>query len=270
MNPQELEILCNDVCKVVRKTGRFILREMEKVESRQIEEKSLNSLVSYVDKTAEEKLVAALSQLLPGSAFLTEEETVKQEPGKYRWIIDPLDGTTNYLHKLPCFAVSVGLQENDKTVLGVVLEVTRQECFYAWQRGGAYLNGKRIQVSPTTRLRDSLIATGFPYRVYSFEREYFQAFREFMKKTWGLRRFGAAAVDLAYVACGRFDAFFEFGLNAWDVAAGALLVQEAGGQVLDFKGGDQYLFGGELLAVNAGIARESLEIVRKAMKKPEE
>lgn len=258
-----LQELCAQTCEVVSKVAAFIAAEAGKVSDEQIETKSLNSLVSYVDKTAETMLVAELGKLLPGSVFLTEEKTVEQATGQWQWIIDPLDGTTNFLHGLPCFAVSVALRQNEETVMGIVYEVTRKECFYAWKGGGAWLNGHRISVTQTTSLADSLLATGFPYRDFERLDPYLQVFTTFMKSTRGIRRFGAAAVDLAWVACGRFDGFYEYGLSPWDLAAGALLVNEAGGRVCDFKGGDDYLFGEELIATNSHLHQPVLDVIKE-------
>jgi myo-inositol-1(or 4)-monophosphatase len=269
MNQTTLEKLCRQACEIVEEVAGFIRDEVGKVSTDEIETKSLNSLVSYVDKTAEERLVAKLAKLLPGSTFLTEEETVETQAGEFQWIIDPLDGTTNFLHQLPCFAVSVGLRQQEEIVLGIVYEVNRRECFYAWKGGGAFLNGKPIRVSATQTLADSLVATGFPYRDYERMKPYFVVFEHFMKKTRGLRRFGAAAVDLAYVACGRFDIFFEYGLSSWDVAAGILLVQEAGGQLSDFSGGGDFLFGGEMVAATPAIYSEAMEVINGAFSKQE-
>lgn len=263
MTQNELQSLCESTREIVTEVANFIRREAGKVTAQEIETKSKNSLVSYVDKTAEEKLVAGLQALLPGSTFLTEEETIEVEHGEYQWIIDPLDGTTNFLHQLPCFAISVALRVQERTVLGIVYEVNRQECFYAWKGGGAFLNEQKIQVTQTQNLEDSLIATGFPYYNYHYIQAFLKVLEYFMKNTRGIRRFGAAAVDLAYVACGRFDAFFEYSLNAWDVAAGALIVQEAGGEVYDFKGGDDYLFGKEIVVGNPFIGKGVLEIVQR-------
>lgn len=262
MNITQLALLCQQTRTLVSSVADFIRGEVGKVGAEKIETKSLNSLVSYVDKTAERKLVAGLSELLPGSTFLTEEETVEQTVGEFQWIIDPLDGTTNFLHQLPYFAVSVALRQHEEIVMGIVYEVNRHECFYAWKGGGAWLNDQRIQAATTASLADSLVATGFPYRDFDTMHRYIEILQALMKGTRGLRRYGAAAVDLAYVACGRFDSFFEYGLAAWDVAAGVLLVQEAGGRVSDFDGEDDYVFGGRLLATAPGVFEEMLGLVK--------
>jgi myo-inositol-1(or 4)-monophosphatase len=263
MKQEEVKQLCLQSCQIVEEVAGFIRGELGRVKNDQIEVKSLNSLVSYVDKTAEEYLVKAFKNFLPGSTFLTEEATVDQQTGEYRWIIDPLDGTTNFLHQLPCFAVSVALQHHEKTILGIVYEVNQKECFYAWQDGGSFLNDKPIHVSTTSRAEDALIATGFPCRDYSRMKEYFTVFEHLIKNSRGVRRLGASAVDLAYVACGRFDVFFEYGLSPWDVAAGALIVEEAGGRVDDFNGKKNYLFGEEMLAANAGTFAEVQAIIHR-------
>ena len=260
----ELEILCQKSCTVVRKVGQFLKQELGKVNAEAIETKSLNSLVSYVDKTAEEQLVKELGALLPNATFLTEEETVEQKDGEFQWIIDPLDGTTNFLHQLPFFSISVALQHHHQTVLGIVLEVNRDECFYAWKGGGAFLNDQKISISNSKTLGDSLIATGFPYYDYERVGPFVETLKFFMKNTRGIRRFGSAALDLVYVACGRFDAFYEYSLNAWDVAGGAFIVQEAGGIVSDFQGGDDFIFGQEIIAVNPNIQQAFLTPINAA------
>ena len=270
MTAVDLEKLTREACGVITSAGEFIRGEMGQVGADRVEEKSLHSLVSYVDRTAEEKLVEGLGRLLPGSTFLTEEETVESMQGPMQWIIDPLDGTTNFLHQLPVFSISVALQDHGQTVLGIVLEINRNELFYAWQGGGAYLNGKPIRVSATYDLENALLATGFPYYDYEQIANYLEALSVFMQVTRGIRRLGSAAVDLAYVACGRFDAFFEYSLHAWDVAAGAFLVQEAGGQVSDFLGGDDYLFGGEIIASNLGVYNDVLRVLSESFVPPPE
>jgi myo-inositol-1(or 4)-monophosphatase len=262
-NSSSLEQLCLESCKIIREVGDFIYQELGKVKASSIETKALNSLVSYVDKEAEKQLVTGLGKLLPEATFLTEEETVEQKEGQYRWIIDPLDGTTNFLHQLPFFCVSVGLEHDGKLILGIIYEPIRQECFYGWKDGGAYLNGDSISVSKTDQLSDALLATGFPYYDYSAVKAYLGALEQLMQSSRGIRRLGSAALDLAYVACGRFDAFFEYSLNPWDVAAGAFLVTEAGGRVTDFSGGNDYLHGKQLIASNKGIADSFSEIIQQ-------
>jgi len=264
MNAKELEKLVLDANRIVQSVGEFIRGEVGRVGADRIEEKSIHSLVSYVDRTAEERLVEQLGALLPGSTFLTEEETVENAQGDLLWIIDPLDGTTNFLHQLPCFSISVALQQEGRTVLGIVYEINRSELFYAWEGGGAFLNGQPIHVSKTTSLNNALLATGFPYFDYELMESYLQSLTVFMRESQGVRRLGSAAVDLAYVACGRFDAFFEYSLHAWDVAAGAFIVREAGGLVSDFSGGDDYLYGGEILASNLGIYNDTLAVITDA------
>lgn len=257
-----LEQLCRQTRLAVHDTAAFIEQETGKVPSGQIEEKFLNGLVSYVDKNAEQMLVERLSKLLPEAAFITEEETVEQSQGAdYQWIIDPLDGTTNFLYGVPHFSISVALQAQGELVLGVVHHVPAREQFYAWQGGGAWCNEKPIRVSQRAELRQALVSTGFPYHNFARAEGWFSALRQFMEQGRGARRFGSAALDLAWVACGRFDVFFEYGLNSWDVAAGALLVQEAGGAVADFSGGKGYIEKKEMLACNAGVYEKAAEIV---------
>lgn len=263
MTQKELETLYYESCRVVTRAGKFLLQEFGKVNEAQIETKSLNSLVSYADKEAEKMLVEGLAKCLPGSVFLTEEKTVEQESGDYQWIIDPLDGTTNFLHRIPIFAVSVGLRHKDEIILGIVYDPNRSECFYAWKGGGAFLNGKPIHVKDNDNLADSLIATGFPYYDFKKTPEYLKILEELMQNTRGLRRMGSAAIDLAYTACGRFDAFYEYKLQVWDVAAGLLLVTEAGGTLSDFTGGEKYEDGAEVIAGSVKIAKAVREVTEK-------
>lgn len=259
----DLEVLCHDVVELAREVGIFIKVEENKVNHQDIETKSLNSLVSYVDKTAEEKIVEDLASFLPEAGFIAEEGTSTKVGDEYNWIIDPLDGTTNFLHGVPTYSVSIALQQNDKIVLGVVYEVNRDECFYAWKGSDAFLNGNKIQVSKTALLSDSLLATGFPYYDYKQLDPYFDLLKKLAKSSRGIRRIGSAAVDLVYMACGRFDAFFEYSLHAWDVAAGAFIVQQAGGKITDFSGGEDWLFGKEIVAVNPKIAEEFGTLVKQ-------
>ncbi len=263
MEQQLLEKLSAQACDLVKEVGLFIKKELGKVQMQEIEVKALNSLVSYVDKDAERQLVEGLAKLIEGATFLTEEETIEQASGMYQWIIDPLDGTTNFLHQLPFFSISVALRYREEIVLGIVYEVNRGECFYAWKGGGAFLNDRSIQVTKTQELADSLIATGFPYYDYDSIKAYLAVLETLMQGTRGIRRLGSAALDLAYVACGRFDAYFEYSLNAWDVAAGIILVQEAGGVISDFQGQDDYLFGKQMVASNRELQADFLPLIRQ-------
>jgi myo-inositol-1(or 4)-monophosphatase len=258
-----LEHICKLACEAARKAGAFIREEQKKIKASQVEVKSRNSLVTYVDKQSEQILVEELTKLIPGAGFLTEEETTTLKGEEYNWIIDPLDGTTNFIHGIPCFAVSIGLERNKQPVLGIVYEVNLDECFYAWEGSKAFLNGKEIHVSAATRLEDSLIATGFPYYDHARETEYLQLFRDLMHKTRGLRRLGSAATDLAYVACGRFEAFYEYSLHPWDVSGGAFIVKQAGGMVCDFQGGQDYVYGKSLIATNPHISEAFMQCLKK-------
>ena len=248
---------------LIKEVGGFIKTEGQNFDRSNIEHKGLNDLVSYVDKEAEKKLVKGLAKILPGSGFIAEEGTAEAGNEEYKWIVDPLDGTTNFLHSLPCFAISVGLLHRDTLVLGIVYEINGDECFWATRGGGAFCNGKPIKVSPIGQLKDSLLATGFPYYDFGRMPEYLSILNHFMEKTHGLRRMGSAAVDLVYTAIGRFEGFYEYNLNPWDVAGGIIIVQEAGGQVSDFKGGEDYLFGREILATNGSVHAETLTAIQE-------
>lgn len=257
-----MQKLCLDVCTLTKKVGVFIKNERNKFSIDRIEIKGKNDFVSYVDKTSEKQLIEGLSVLLPEAGFIAEEGTSTKKGETYNWIIDPLDGTTNFIHGIPCYAISIALMRNSKIVLGVVYEINLDECFYAWEGSKAYLNEKEICVSKTSKLADSLLATGFPYYDYGRQDEYMDLLKHFTKHTRGIRRLGSAATDLAYVACGRFDGFYEYSLQPWDVAAGVFIVQQAGGKVTDFKGGDDYIFGKEIVAGNSLCFTEFLNSVK--------
>ncbi|HOY19619.1 MAG TPA: inositol monophosphatase family protein, partial [Haliscomenobacter sp.] len=182
----DLSKLCAQTLSLVQEVAVFIANELGRVESIEVKAEQFNNLVSYVDKTSEQKLIAGLRDLLPGSVFLAEEQTSAQETGEWRWIVDPLDGTTNFLHQLPCFAISVGLEHQGEMVLGVVHEVTRKESFYGWKNGGAYLNGKRIQVSQRNGLREALVSTGFPYHDFGRIEAYQKVSEYLMRNTRGI------------------------------------------------------------------------------------
>lgn len=258
--------ITKEVTLLTQQVAQYIAEQALTFSSDKIEHKGLNDLVSYVDKTAEMQLVKGLQAILPEAAFITEENTIAKQDNDLQWIVDPLDGTTNFMHGLPCYSISIALMHKNELVVGVVHEVNRNECFYAWKDGGAFLNGNPISVSAKLNLQDSLIATGFPYTVFEEIDDYLTLLKELMKCTHGLRRLGSAAVDLAYVAAGRFDAYFEYNLNAWDVAAGCLLVKEAGGQVTDFKGGEDYVFGRRVVASNKSTHMALLSVIQSNFK----
>lgn len=256
------DTLVHHVIAISKEAGQFLKKEAAGFTPDMIELKGHNNLVSYVDKACEELIVKRLREVLPEAGFITEEGTVATSSETLQWVIDPLDGTTNFVHGLPVYSVSIALVKDSQALLGVVYEVNRDECFHAVKGKGAFCNGQPIMVSKATKISESLLATGFPYNKFDKIMSYLNILNELMKTSHGLRRMGSAAVDLAYVACGRFEAFFEFNLNSWDVAAGVLLVTEAGGTVTDFKGGENYIFGRELIA-GCGIHEELLSTIKK-------
>lgn len=255
-----LEQIGSEAKELIKEVGSFIEGESGKFDSNRIEVKGLNDLVSYVDKDAEKRLVAGLGAILPEAGFIAEEGTATAKDEAYKWIVDPLDGTTNFMHGLPVFSISVALMHEEKLIMGIVYEINKAELFYAHKGGGAWLNDSKIAVSSTSSLSQSLLATGFPYHNFKRLETYTDILKYFMKRTHGLRRMGSAAVDLVYVACGRFDGFFEYNLNPWDVAGGAFIVQEAGGTVTDFQGEGNYLFGESIIAVG-GVKEELIDVI---------
>lgn len=257
----DLKQITEQVISLVKEVGEFIRTERKTFSYSNVEVKGLNDLVSYVDKTSEKLLVEKLSLIVPEAGFIVEENT-KTGTKEYNWIVDPLDGTTNFVHGIPCYAVSIALEFKGEIIIGVVYEVAQDECFSAYKNGGSFLNGNKILVSQRQNLAESLIATGFP--IYNFSRidAYINTIVSLMKSTHGIRRIGAAAADLCYLACGRVDAFFEYNLNSWDVAAGALIVKEAGGTVCDFEGNANWLFGKEIIATNKKLQTEFEALIK--------
>ena len=261
-----LEEVCKQVIDIVKETADLILAEGEKRSGFTPETKGRHDYVTHVDKMAESKLVEELGSLIPESGFIAEEGSSSKKGDVYNWVIDPIDGTTNFIHGLPPYAISVALMEKDELVAGVVYEMGLKECFYAWKDSPAYLNGKEIKVSSVKKVNDSLIATGFPYTNYKYLPEFLESLQYFMENSHGLRRLGSAATDIVYIACGRFDAFYEYGLNPWEVAAAVLILRPAGGFSSDFSGGNNYLFGQEIISSNGTLHSEFQEIIFKIMK----
>jgi myo-inositol-1(or 4)-monophosphatase len=249
----DLQELLYQTIYIAKEAGAFIRKERENFNLEKVEQKGLNDLVSYVDKESEKLIILKLSNILPEADFIAEEGTKGTSGKEYTWIIDPLDGTTNFIHGIPAFAVSIGLKYREEIVLGVVYEINLDECFYAIKGGGAFCNTRQIKVSEAKDLSSSLIGTGFPYSAIGKIDNYLNALKSLMEKTHGLRRIGSAATDLCYVACGRFEGFFEYNLQPYDVAAGLLIVQEAGGKITDFQKGTDYLFGKKIIASNGHI-----------------
>lgn len=245
----DLEQILKEASPLVIKTGKWIQALVDQIAADEIVYKGTNDLVSYVDQQAEMQLKNGLQSLIPSAGFIAEESAASDEEvgNGYYWVIDPLDGTTNFLHRLPVYAVSVGLIFNKQPVLGLIYEPNRNELFTAFHGGGAFLNEVPIHVSKIDRLEKSLLATGFPYYDFSYQDQYLELLKVLMQKSHGLRRMGAAAIDLAYTACGRFEGFFEANLKPWDVAAGKIIIEEAGGKVTNFSGGADVIFEGEII-----------------------
>jgi myo-inositol-1(or 4)-monophosphatase len=263
----DLKNICLKVEAVAAEASEFIRKESERFDISLAKSKGLHDFASYVDLGAEKIIVERLGDLLPEAGFLVEEGTSAKEDSRYCWIVDPLDGTTNFMHGLHPHAISIALSEYNKPIIGVVYEAGGNERFSAWKNGGSWLNGKKIRVSSSKGILNSLISTGYPYNDFSRIEDYLACLQYLMEKSHGIRRMGAASIDLAYVACGRYEAFFECGLKPWDIAAGALLIKEAGGEVSDFSGNSENLTGKEFIGANSLFFPEFLEIVSKFMVK---
>jgi myo-inositol-1(or 4)-monophosphatase len=259
MNLRDITIKVNELCA---ENARYIRQELELLRAEDIETKDEHNFVTYVDRTSEERLVDGLMKILPEAGFLAEEGKYGKDGADLKWIIDPLDGTTNFIHGVPFFCISIALADPAAILAGTVYEINRNECFYSWKGAKAMLNGREIRVSEATSLKDSLLVTGFPYMRDHILDEYVDLFKGFLRKTQDLRRLGSASADLAFVAAGRFEGFYEYGLSPWDVAAGAFLVQQAGGMVTDFNGGNDFIYGGSLVSSNKHIHPEMLEVIR--------
>lgn len=259
-----LKEICLKVVELAKSTGQII--KDERANNRlNIETKGKNDFVTHVDKKSEELIIAGLQTILPSSGFIAEEKTNTNKGETFNWIIDPIDGTTNFIHGLFPHAISIALMQESNIVIGVVYEIGLDECFYSYKGGNAYLNGEPISVSNNTTVADSLIATGFPYTHYDRLEPFMKTLEHFMLSSHGIRRLGSAATDLAYVAAGRFDGFYEYNLSAWDVAAGVFLVQQAGGKAADFNGGTNCIFGKEMVASNSHIFDEFLSDINSIM-----
>ncbi len=254
-----LEKLTENVCELAFETGEFLKNEVSKLSGSDVKSKGLHNYVTYVDQESERRIVKRLSVLLPGSGFIAEENQALL-PGEFTWVIDPLDGTTNFIHGVPLYCISIGLMYQGETILGVIYEPNLKEFFYTWKGAPSYLNKTVIHVSTAQTVNESLFATGFPYYDYSLLDDYLAIFKHLLQNSHGARRLGSAAADLAYTACGRYDGFFEYGLSPWDVCAGALIVKNAGGIVSDFRGAENYIFGKQIISTNNFIYHEFMKL----------
>jgi len=252
--------MLNIAVKAARRAGNLIQRSADKIDHLTITKKSHADFVSEVDRAAEQTIIETLLDAYPDHAILAEESGSQGE-SEFLWIIDPLDGTTNFLHGLPQFAVSIALQHKGIITQAVVYDPTKNELFTATRGRGAYVNDRRLRVTKRLYLADSLIGTGFPYSNFAHLDAYMNILRDMMQKTSGLRRPGSAALDLAYTAAGRYDGFFETGIKPWDMAAGCLLITEAGGLVGDLQGNDTYLKTGNICAGNPKIFAQLLQVM---------
>jgi myo-inositol-1(or 4)-monophosphatase len=262
----DFKALCEATKEIAIEAGNYIFGRINNLAKEDIAAKGLNNFVTEVDKTAETMIINRLNTLVKDAGYVAEEGTNKTKGDRYNWVIDPLDGTTNFIHGAPPVAVSIALVDDKLPVVGVIYEIWNKEAFYSWKGGNSYLNGHEIHISRTKYLKDALIAVGFPYNDLNQLQRFLNSMEYFFLNTHGVRRLGSAATDLAYVACGRYDGFFEYNLSPWDVAAGALIVENAGGRVTDFSNGNNYVFGREIVASNKSIHGDFVHDVARFMK----
>ena len=264
--------MLNTAIKAARRAGKVIVRHMGQIDRLTIESKGRNDFVSEVDRLAEAEILDTLQTAYPSHAILAEE-TGHQDgvargaarTDEFRWIIDPLDGTTNFLHGYPQFSVSIALYHQNRPFQAVVFDPLRNELFTASRGGGCQINDHRVRVSGLVHLEPALLGTGFPYKTMEHLEVWIDTFRTLLPRVSGVRRAGSAALDLAHVACGRLDGFWEFGLNPWDMAAGALLIHEAGGLAMDFAGESNYLETGNIVAGTPKVAGEILRLIQPSL-----
>jgi len=248
--------------EAAREAGKILMENYGKVQPQDVEEKSAFDFVTVVDRKAEAAILEILSRYFPAHSVHAEESGREDRSSEYQWLIDPLDGTKNYIHHFPVFSVSIGLKKGEEILAGLVYAPALGEWFTAMKGHGAFLNGEPIRVSPVSRLEHSMVATGFPHAAKQFLDVYIETFRKIFLRVSAVRRAGSAALDLAYTACGRFEGFWEFKLNPWDIGAGILLVQEAGGIITDPLGGDRFFQTGDIVAGNPAIQPQLLAMLK--------
>jgi myo-inositol-1(or 4)-monophosphatase len=253
--------MLNIAVRAARSAGNIIIRNLGRLDQLSVHSKERNDFVTEVDRQAEQEIIHTLRKAYPGHAILAEESG-EQGQDEFQWVIDPLDGTTNFLHGFPHFSVSIALRHRRRLEQAVIYDPIQQELFTATRGSGAHLNDRRIRVSSRPRLEGALLGTGFPLRAEQHLDSYLDMFRALLPQTAGIRRAGSAALDLAYVASGRLDGFWEIGLSEWDMAAGVLLVQEAGGLSGDLLGGHDYLRSGNIVSANPKMFTAILKTIR--------
>jgi len=254
----------NVACEAAAEAGQLLRQRFREEKALQVEIKGMHDFVTAVDREVEKLVAEFLLARFPDHTIMAEEGSPEAQASGHRWVVDPLDGTTNFIHGVPTFSVSIALEDPQGLVAGVIHDPLRDETFHAHRGGGARLNGETIRCSEPAGPHEALLATGFPFREVSRLDRYLKAFEAFVHSTAGMRRAGSAAIDMAYTACGRYDGFWECGLSRWDVAAGTLLVREAGGIVTDLVGDDTTLDTGDTLAAGGGFHPVLLEVTRAA------
>ncbi|MFT5659327.1 MAG: myo-inositol-1(or 4)-monophosphatase [Gammaproteobacteria bacterium] len=257
-----MQPMLNIAIRAARNAGDFIVRRINKIPDLKIETKAKNDFVSDVDRQAEERVIETILKAYPQHSILAEESGVIKGEDEYRWIIDPLDGTTNFLHSFPHYAVSIACEYKGRIEHGVIYDPIKQELFSASRGDGATVNNRRIRVARLNTTQGALLGTGFPCRRPEELESFLKVFREFFATASDIRRAGSAALDLAYVAAGRLDGYWESGLNSWDIAAGALILREAGGIITDFQGNEGYLDNGEVIAANPKLLGDMLRKIQ--------
>ncbi len=258
---KQLEALTKEVCEIAREAGKFLKEERRSFQPDAVQTKQAHDYVSYVDRESERRIVAALRAILPEAGFIAEESTAHYSDEPYCWVVDPLDGTTNYIHGIAAYCVSIALRNGDGLLLGVVYDPNLDECFYTWKGGGAWLNGERLRVSDCPSMENALLALELPYNSAAYSSTARHLVEQLYGMVGGIRMSGSAALALCYVAAGRFDGWLEAFIWQWDYSAGALLVEEAGGQVTDFYG-HATLGSHHIVATNGSLNKEVLRIVK--------
>uniref|UniRef100_A0A7V3E7W6 Inositol-1-monophosphatase n=1 Tax=Ignavibacterium album TaxID=591197 RepID=A0A7V3E7W6_9BACT len=253
--------MINDIIQIAKEAGEIIRNAYRTKFSIEIKENNVKNLVTEVDKKSEQTIIEFIRKNFPSHNILAEEGGEKKSSSDYIWVIDPLDGTTNFAHGLPIFSVSIGVQYKEETIAGVVYDVMRDVVYSAEKGSGAFENGKKISVSSNEKIEESLLVTGFPYNVSENPEKAFERFIVMLKTARAVRRLGSAAIDFCYVANGVFDGFWEVHLNPWDICAGKLIVEEAGGKVTDFNGNPISIFNKTILSTNGKIHNKMIELL---------